>query len=135
MATKGPAVSLPLNGNASVYGPDITSGQGLLWQARSSISGTVNTGNALVNPGSTGTNRYLASGNLAGTSESGFAFSIATKAQYDANPTYKTAYADLSGVSAATINQLRQAFQIQNSMSVTPVAEQDTLKSSVHTLV
>ena len=87
---KGPAVTLPLNGNASVYGPDITSGQGQLWQARLSTSGTVSTGNTLVNPGSTGANRYLAAGDLAGTSESGFAFSIAIKAQYNANPTYKT---------------------------------------------
>ena len=37
----------------------------------------------------------------------------ATKAQLGANPQYSGLYADLSSATAATINQLRQSFQIQ----------------------
>ena len=112
---KGPAVSLPLNGNAPVYGPTMGLGanigvfQGMLTSDSSIQYGTLGT--------SGGTNNLQVTAGDGGTwtTANKYGFTLGTKAQYDAmtNTAYAPPYADLSGVSAATINQLRQAFQIQ----------------------
>jgi len=104
---KGTAVPLPLTGNAAVYGDGkalgITNGggtaAGLAWvqgQYMSQSSGNFGAAVGSANSGSP----------IAGS----VALGVSTKAQ---GATSSGVYADLSSVTAATINSLRQAFQLQ----------------------
>lgn len=80
-AQKGPAVSLPLNGNAMVYANEQgTEGANYLWSATSS-------GSEEINP--------------------------SVEAQVDDSFESGQLYADLSSVTASTINDLRVAIQLQ----------------------
>lgn len=91
---KGPAVTLPLSGNAPVLGIGVK-GTGV-----GSISGIVETGQS----GTSTWSNPWAMYNNTGTHSS----YIENTA--DGKP---AVYADLSAVAASTINQLRQAFQVQ----------------------
>lgn len=104
---KGPGVELPLNGNAPVFG----NGNQLMFEGPSgslrtlAVSGAANwytgSGNA---PGqSIGTNVNDSPGSPVNVS-----FGVLQKGNGDSG-----IYADLSAVTAATINSLRQAFQLQ----------------------
>jgi hypothetical protein len=111
---KGTAVTLPLGTSANVYGvtPTATTG-GMAWQGW-------NTTDAAVEFGALG----KTAGALTAQAAGGWAglvagdtlnnFSPATLAQYASlGAAYTPPYADLSTATAATINSLRQAFQIQ----------------------
>ena len=93
---KGPAVPLPLTGNAPVRGLGVP-GVGPVWDI---TSGTINESDGQT---STAANT---DGNRWDSNE--------LRIRQDAsNLTHPNVYADLTSVTAATINQLREAFQIQ----------------------
>lgn len=114
---KGEAVSIPLAGNAPVYGSD---GQGLtLWNGT-----TLNQALALNYNNDTGTNGLLGvridTSNAAGSAPSGSApvddIQIGFPPEgglYESN-----VYAALSMATSATINQLREAFAIQQILEL-----------------
>lgn len=112
---KGPSVPLPLGNSAPVYGPTTIDGSGNnsgnYWQALQ--NGTQVSGSININANATNTARTLWSATLAGSGFAGTSISLANKAQLDAAPAFEPPYADLSEATAATINQLREAFQIQ----------------------
>lgn len=98
---KGPAVPLPLIGNAPVVFPtplnmDITTAQRISGSASPQALGLIRIDSAATNLETTTT--ASASGNVR---------------LYGSGGTPTDAYANLSAVTAATINQLRQSFQIQ----------------------
>lgn len=116
---KGPNVELPLLGTAPVYGQA---------QAQGAFKSHIFQGVSLTNPNpvvygslqkaATTTGSINAGGFGTDTWDANAArgISLGTKDQYTALSgagTYAPPYADLSGVTAATINELRQAFQIQ----------------------
>lgn len=100
---KGPAVSLPLTGNAPVYGTGKTLGL---------TDGTTNTGMAVNGAGGFVTSATNYNTNV-GTTNAGAGLSTNKTLGVVQSPLISGLAADLSAVSAATINQLRQAFQIQ----------------------
>lgn len=109
---KGPAVTLPLGTSAPVYGAEMsgtsTTVDKTAWQARSNPGGVTGAGAAFVSGGSPA---YIyGDSNIANRD----GFSLATKAQYASlGGNYEPPFADLSDATAATINALRQAFQLQ----------------------
>ena len=109
-AQKGTAVSLPLGTSAPVFGNgkalglyDGTNNLGLTSQGTQVFAGF--TGQYGAAPGSAG-----ATGTPVGASKT---VGVVTAAQAGATPSNSGLYADLSTATAATINQLRQSFQIQ----------------------
>ncbi|QCQ85125.1 major capsid protein [Blackfly microvirus SF02] len=92
---KGPAVPLPLTGNATVLLNTANTNSPRLVNASTNVPFA--TGSSTVNYGTSGNNARIENQS-----------SVAAK--FDPN---NTLYADLSSVTAATINQLRQSFQIQ----------------------
>ncbi|AXH74321.1 MAG: major capsid protein [Microviridae sp.] len=106
----GTAVTLPLGTSAPVFGTGLNLGlnrssgtnYGLRTDGASAFTADVN---------SYGAAQGSAPGGAAITALQGVG--VVTKAQAGANPTYSGLYADLSSATAATINQLRQSFQIQ----------------------
>lgn len=95
---KGPAVALPLAGNAPVMG---------LSQGNTVVT-TITGSSGPINGTAPGTNS-LSGASLFAQSKSAAGTAFATAF----NSTNSNVYADLSAVTAATINQLRQSFQIQ----------------------
>lgn len=95
---KGPAVQMPLGQSAPVYGLYVSTA---VTQGIAGIQPV--TGNAA------GTNSVSSGGNMLAASKSAAGTAAATAF----NTTNANVYADLSVATAATINQLRQAFQIQ----------------------
>nr|QJB19061.1 MAG: major capsid protein [Microvirus sp.] len=95
---KGTAVPLPLAGNAPVRGLYVGTGNSL------ALTGVVPVNTAV--PGVTSVSN-------AGTFWAGSASAIGTAPATAFNSTNALVYADLSAVTAATVNQLRQSFQIQ----------------------
>lgn len=91
---KGPAVPLPLTGNAPVLGVG--------------RAGTTYTASGPFRQ--TGTTDTFG---LSGTTGIGGSATDVVLAQDPDNPGYPLVYADLTAVTAATINELREAFQIQ----------------------
>jgi len=87
---KGPAVALPLTGNATVERFSNAANGGFFKNA--------------------GTNTNAATNTVSHSNASGTFITAGPTASYDPNGTL---FANLSTVTAATINQLRQAFQIQ----------------------
>ncbi|UYD39198.1 MAG: major capsid protein [Wigfec virus K19_141] len=111
---KGPAVPLPLGSSAPVYGPsDLTLG-GNLFQSIRTTNGTVGYGGMGVTMAATSAGRYtFGQGTLATSTSDAFALSLGSESQYAATPTAVPPYVDLTDATAATINQIREAFQIQ----------------------
>ena len=109
---KGPDVLLPLGETAPVYSADLA-GAGdpgtnyNLWQAKEYSSTTV-WKNKLAVDGAGNQNVFFQGGhnNLRG-------LSLAPKSAYDADANASAPYADLTNATAATINSLREAFQLQ----------------------
>lgn len=110
---KGPAVTLPLGTSAPVYGEPITISPAVdgynRWQGGVAGSpGTLETG-AL--------NQAVGGGVIAAWDSTNtgtrYGISLGTPADYEADPGSLPPYADLSEATAATINALRQAFQLQ----------------------
>lgn len=103
---KGPAVTLPLGGNAPVFGPE--TGEFNLFQSQ----GSGNTAVGVINVDAS--NGYVMDGPGYGTQTQN-TVSLATEAQIDGYgvPGVVPPYADLSQATASTINALRQAFQMQ----------------------
>ena len=105
----GVGVSIPLGTSAPVFGTGVnlglnngTTSYGLMADAATSqLKGY--TGGYGVAPG----------GATSGTQPINQGLGVVTKAQAGVNPTYSGLYADLTTATAATINQLRQSFQIQ----------------------
>jgi len=94
---KGPAVSIPLGGNAPVTGIGAITGGAAA--ANFSMTGTVAAGDWVTQP------TFATSGPTLG---------LRAQSNAAAGPSNRPQiYADLSAATAATINQLRQAFQIQ----------------------
>lgn len=116
---KGTAVTIPLGTSAPVYGNDPFTTLPL-YQAYNSTDAATQYGtiNKIA-----GTTNFGAAGNLwtglaAGDTATGF--QLGTAAQYTAanggGSTYQPPFADLSAATSATINSLRQAFQLQKLM-------------------
>ena len=108
---KGASVTLPLGSSAPVYGTgynlaltDGTTNFGLGMNSAAGYNDTWsgNYGTAPATSGASGTHPALAS-----------KLGVPTKAQVGATTANSGLYADLSTATAATINQLRQSFQIQ----------------------
>ncbi len=95
---KGPAVPLPLTGNAPVKG--IGSESQTFGAAAETVYETGGTG-SVVYPANTSRGFYSSGANAFHARED------------DNNPGFPAIFADLSAVTAATINELRQAWQIQ----------------------
>lgn len=95
---KGPAVTLPMTGNAPVYG------DGKAYQIQLNLAGAPRAGNVV---GSHAQNLGFAGA----TGTPGNPIGFATKASLGSTPS--GLYADLSATTSATINDLRQAFAIQ----------------------
>lgn len=96
---KGPSVELPLGTSAPIFGLGVTNTATVAASGVTTIQGSVPPG---TNSMSGGTAMYAFSKSAVGTSGS-TAF----------NSTNANVYADLTSATASTINQLRQAFQIQ----------------------
>lgn len=108
---KGPAVTLPLGTSAPVYGQQVTapSGDGYaLFQAYNTNNSTREV-YAINKPA--GTLGLQASSGISGDILQGAQFG--TVADYVADPLAEPPYADLSSAVAATVNQWRQAVQLQ----------------------
>ncbi len=95
---KGTAVSLPLGGNAAVHG---------IGKADQTFPGGSSN---RYETGGTGTTNYASSAVIDGTSAGNYTFVVEEDPN---NSGFPGIYADLSTATAATINQLREAFQIQ----------------------
>jgi len=115
---KGDAVSLPLGLSAPVYGPDDISNGTNLWQGERVADNTGIRGTMFINStplleaGNSLSNANWTSGSIRN-------FSIASKANYDAaGSSAVPAYADLTEATAATINQLREAFMVQSLLEL-----------------
>jgi len=96
---KGPSVSLPLNGQAPVLGIGFSNSPSSAPVAATGIRVT----------GATSTENWAA-GRIASANQPNETW---IKATGTTNAAYPDVYADLSQATAATINQIRQAFQIQ----------------------
>lgn len=97
---KGPSVPLPLTGNAPVKGIGWTGASGGTWGV---TSGSIRTsGPTLTTAGAGAGDAWATTSNQTWVAK-----------QSAVNTQYPDIYADLSAVTAATINQLRQSFQIQ----------------------
>jgi len=96
-AQKGTAVGLPLSGNAPVKGIGVTTSFGFPYNKDVHESGATS-----------GTVNYPASSWLGNSGAAGEWY-----AKQSATSGYPDIYADLSAVTASTINSLRQAFQLQ----------------------
>lgn len=96
---KGPAVALPLTGNAPVMGITATASNAAWGTASYQTDGSMVAAGVRQFGATTGTIGLIDAINSAGTAGTGGHL--------------PKVYADLSAVTAATINQLRQAFQIQ----------------------
>jgi len=123
---KGPDVLLPLGTRAPVYGDLRTADDGgMILQGYDSLSsgaellyGTINSGNT---GGSSMLSKNLAAGGfgIGGNTPwnadvyEGFGLTLGTPEQYAALSGSVPPYADLSTATAATINQIREAFQLQ----------------------
>ena len=105
---KGPAVELPLGSKAPVYGEPITASTNFnVFQGfNSTDSGVSNTYFQKTN-----SSANVITGTLATKAINSFA--LGTSDDYDDWAGSAPPYADLSAATAATINQLRQAFQVQ----------------------
>lgn len=105
---KGPAVELPLGLSAPVYGNTLSENgtEGFhLWQTNNLATSQPVANSVYID----GSQNFR----MAGLSNQS-SFNLASKEQYDPIVTDATPpYADLSEATAATINQLREAFQIQ----------------------
>lgn len=104
---KGPSVMVPLGGSAPVYSPELFSEVGgNQWQSFTNTGPTRRVGQISVQAGSPG---FLVSdmstGSVLGS------VSLGTKEDYDSHG--QPPFADLAEATAATINQLREAFQLQ----------------------
>ena len=114
---KGPAVTLPLGTSAPVYGATLNYSSGTkeynLWQAMKNSDGTYGTG--VINTDSAAPPALYggAISGVGGSLGNKQGLSLGTKSQYDGNSDAEPPYADLSDATAATINALRQAFQLQ----------------------
>lgn len=108
---KGPAVELPLGSTAPVYGQEMTDTIGMKWQGWNSTGSTRMSGSVSVTGSGTAASRTLFAPGGLGTSNTVVGVSLGTESDYAVDG--KAPYADLSAATAATINQLRQAFQIQ----------------------
>jgi len=106
---KGASVTLPLGTTAPVFGNGKTVG---LTDASATFYGLTggSTGNI---SGYSGTYGTAAGTAYSGSASTGKAFGVVSKTQAGATPANSGLYADLSTATAATINQLRQSFQIQ----------------------
>lgn len=108
---KGPAVTLPLGTSAPVYGSDLALGgaDGVtgynLWQTKNPSGGAVAASIASLPSDKKVYGTYLNADTKG--------FSLATKTQVLANSASNPPYADLEDATSATINALRQAFQLQ----------------------
>lgn len=117
---KGPSVELPLGTTAPVYGlPYTGTGGGTIGGHifQSTTYPSIQSGALSISGSATATNRdvYGNQGTWSTTSD-GDLIQLGEKGAYglaDANANRRPPYADLSDATAATINQLRQAFQIQ----------------------
>ena len=115
---KGPSVNLPLGLSAPVYGEELVgSNTGHMWQAYKGAAPNRSTGTLSANPNNSATSSrtLFADGTLGHPTSPVGQISLGMKADYG-DPTisfYKPPYADLSEATAATINSLRLAFQIQ----------------------
>lgn len=108
---KGPDVSLPLGIDAPVYSNPVTGsyaspGTYNLWQGRDATPSSA-ARRAAVNGGSANEFQLIGTGiNLGG-------LSLGSPADYAADANSSPPYADLTQATAATINDLREAFQLQ----------------------
>ena len=105
------AVSLPLGSSAPVFGNGL--GLALSDGTNTTAASTNSTSPFFVKGAGTLGGAVGAVGNTAANFNSTVIIGAATKAQLGANPSYSGLYADLSSATAATINQIRQAFQTQ----------------------
>lgn len=116
-AQKGTAVSLPLGTSAPVYGPSITAGSNnrLIFQAWNTTDGATQWG-ALTKTAASSTANVATTG-WTGTAvgdDVSSGHQLGTKAQYDAaGGSWSPPFADLSLATAATINQVRTSFAVQ----------------------
>ena len=106
---KGSSVTLPLGSSAPVFGNGlavgITDGSATNYGMLASASGTFQ---------ATSTMYGVATGTaISGTATTSKALGVTTKTLAGATPVNSGLYADLSQATSATINQLRQSFQIQ----------------------
>jgi len=103
---KGPAVTIPLGTAAPVYGESLFNNAGT-WERynlyQGGNSGTIYQGREAVD----------GSGFVTKGGPAQIGLSLGTKTAYDADPISLPPYADLTDATAATINALRQAFQLQ----------------------
>lgn len=127
---KGPSVELPLGTSAPVYGPNMESGSGqtngaAVWQSWRESGSVYGIGPMLISGQSIGTKPNTLSGSTQtpnplspNDNAGGSVIQLGTKDNYetliDSGWTgFQPPYADLTEATAATINQLREAFQIQ----------------------
>lgn len=116
---KGPDVLLPLGDQAPVYGQPITNGDsGHIWQGYQSLASPTIAYGQMRNTQVGGLGTMLANTpGTAGWTAATFEYegmALGTPAQYTAlGGTLQPPYADLSNATAATINQIREAFQLQ----------------------
>jgi len=109
---KGPSVTLPLGTSAPVYGEQVasTSGNGYAlfqgWNTNDSSREVI----ALYKPAGVGS-AIQGSTLINGDNVQGL--QIGTKADFTADPSSKPPYVDLTSAVAATVNQFRQAIQLQ----------------------
>jgi len=96
---KGESVSLPLGTSAPVIGLGVPANASVATTGWNPVTGSW----------PAGTNSVYSTGDMVMASKSPVGTAVAT----GLNPTNNNLYADLSEATAATINQLRQAFQIQ----------------------
>ena len=103
------AVSLPLGTSAPVFG----NGKAVGWSDGTTLAGATGNVSGFIQPL---TGNY---GSVVGAAASGVnlsvskAYGVVTSTQAGVTPSNSGLYADLSQATAATINQLRQSFQIQ----------------------
>lgn len=101
---KGPGVELPLTGNAPVYGSED-------YPTAFTISSASSVTNPLI--GSISVDRQSGYNNVTFSGTSNYEGNLRIKPKSLSPSVPSGVYADLSSVSAATINSLRQAFQLQ----------------------
>lgn len=110
---KGPSVELPLGATAPVYGADATTGGTQMWSFQNNGNFAQNNVNVQSTNNNLGTVPWTqlvpAGAGIFGPNS----LKLGTKAMYATIPDYTPPYADLSEATAATINQIREAFQIQ----------------------
>ena len=105
---KGASVTLPLGTTAPVFG----NGNAIGTYDGTTLGGLAGNASAQL-VSAAGNWGSLQGAAPSGGSSTSKAVGLATKTQAGVNPSYTGLYADLSTATAATINQLRQSFQIQ----------------------